>query len=271
MYIAVRIISLLLFHALCVRLSAAETSAAASPRWWLKDAGAAIAAPLHWEAADFGKLGLVSAAVGVSYAWLDGIQQDRTYEKRRNGIDDISKGVSYMWDGTLLVPLFGGAYLYGASSDNGGLKNAALTGLESYLVSGALVDFAKLAVHRPRPKTGASRSELSEQKFFSGSNLSFPSGHSASAFSSARVAAWYFKDSPAAPYISYGLATLVAWSRVNDMQHWPSDVVAGSAAGYFVAGKIISMNESRTGGTVQTAAILPFCGDQAGLTAYYRF
>lgn len=30
---------------------------------------------------------------------------------------------------------------------------------------------------------------------------------------------------------AYGAATLVAWSRVHDEAHWPSDVVAGALTG----------------------------------------
>lgn len=112
------------------------------------------------------------------------------------------------------------------------------------------------------------RTEFRQSEFFSAKNLSFPSGHSASAFSSARVISWYLGDRGAGPVICYGIASLVAWSRVNDREHWASDVAVGSMPGYFTADKIISLNEARKGGGL---TLLPFHGGAPGLTASFRF
>jgi hypothetical protein len=39
--------------------------------------------------------------------------------------------------------------------------------------------------------------------------------------------------------VAYGLAGLVAWSRLNDNAHWTSDVVVGAGVGYAV-GKLVT-------------------------------
>lgn len=237
-------------------------------KWWLKDAGAVVSSPVSWDRSDLGKFGLVAAGAGAAFLWLDDNMEDSVEGVRHHALSVVSEKVRYLGDGAYLAPALGAAYAYGALAGNTGLSDAAMIGLESYVLSGAIVTVAKFSVHRYRPKKDFEENRVSEQKFLSGGNLSFPSGHSASAFSTARVAVWYFKDSAAAPYVCYGLASLVAWSRVNDNEHWTSDVVVGSAAGYFVADKVIKLNEGRReSGT----ALLPFYGAGPGFTAVSRF
>lgn len=232
----------------------AEVPSAISPRHWPGDAGKVIASPLHWDGRDLGRFGLVAAGAGLSFLLDDSIQEhaERTPHGELHG---LSENVRYLGEGPVLVPAMGAAWLYGELAGKTRVKEAALIGLESWLVSGAIVGAAKVSVRRDRPGAGES-------------GFSFPSGHSAAAFSTARVAAWYFKDSPAAPYACYGLAALVAWSRVNDNEHWTSDAVAGSALGYFTADKLVKLNEARGAGA---AALLPFYGGGPGLAAVYRF
>ena len=69
-------------------------------------------------------------------------------------------------------------------------------------------------------------------------SLSFPSGHACTAALIAGLLAVllaYRKDSPTR-YTIYAVATLlaslVAFSRVYLLAHWPSDVIAGLALGY---------------------------------------
>ena len=65
-----------------------------------------------------------------------------------------------------------------------------------------------------------------------GTNLSFPSGHTANAFLGAHVAWKEFKDTnPYLAYSGYALATFVACSRVYNNRHWVADVVAGAGFG----------------------------------------
>jgi membrane-associated phospholipid phosphatase len=45
--------------------------------------------------------------------------------------------------------------------------------------------------------------------------------------------------------LAYSLATLVAISRVHIDKHWASDILVGSAIGYFVAKKISALDRNR--------------------------
>lgn len=63
---------------------------------------------------------------------------------------------------------------------------------------------------------------------------SFPSEHSAAAWSIAGVIAHEYPG-PLPKLAAYGLATAISVSRINGQQHFPSDVLVGSALGYLVA------------------------------------
>ena len=65
--------------------------------------------------------------------------------------------------------------------------------------------------------------------------ISFPSGHSVTAFAIAFVLS---RTYPRYAFLFYGLAGLVALSRVYLAKHFPSDVVAGAAIG-LLAGWIV--------------------------------
>ena len=85
-------------------------------------------------------------------------------------------------------------------------------------LTGLITSGLKVAVGRTRPS--------------SESQVSFPSGHTSSAFTIATVAAEHY-GLPAA-IGGYLGATLVAVSRLDAGKHYLSDVVAGATLGYIV-------------------------------------
>ncbi|WNY25205.1 phosphatase PAP2 family protein [Methanolapillus millepedarum] len=103
----------------------------------------------------------------------------------------------------------------------------------SYVIVGALllsnfiILILKLAVDRPRPYIWLGVSDI-EMLVEASPYTSFPSGHSASAFSTMIVVAWYFRK-----LIVFGmiLATVAAVARVYLLVHYPSDVFAGAIIG----------------------------------------
>lgn len=72
-------------------------------------------------------------------------------------------------------------------------------------------------------------------------DLSFPSGHSSSAFSAMTLANRNLDSIDFGPQLRPGLkivntvmAASVAWARVEGQRHYPSDVLAGAALGHFL-------------------------------------
>ena len=71
---------------------------------------------------------------------------------------------------------------------------------------------------------------------------SFPSGHAATSFACAATLAWL---TPLSPIVLYGLAALIAISRVYVGVHYPLDVVGGAALGIGVATALRLLVEAR--------------------------
>lgn len=141
-----------------------------------------------------------------------------------------------------VVPVLGAAYLYGRNQKNDKLANTALYGLESVAISGAVTEVLKLSGHRHRPNTG-DPSDSWDGPGMSKANQSFPSGHTSTAFAVATVLATEYHDKNLVPQLSYGLAGLTALSRINDNEHWASDVFVGAAIGYYTAKTVIRQRD----------------------------
>jgi membrane-associated phospholipid phosphatase len=64
---------------------------------------------------------------------------------------------------------------------------------------------------------------------------SFPSGHSAAAFAVATVFAKRYSEHRWVPFVAYGVAALVGFSRVSSNSHFLSDVGFGSMLGFSIS------------------------------------
>lgn len=62
----------------------------------------------------------------------------------------------------------------------------------------------------------------------------FPSGHATAAVSLATVFARRYSNHRWVPWVAYGLAGVVCFSRISLSDHFPSDVFAGAALGYAI-------------------------------------
>ncbi len=74
---------------------------------------------------------------------------------------------------------------------------------------------------------------------------SFPSGHSAAAFSLATVIALQYRHRVWVPVVAYTIATGVGLSRMTMDRHWASDVAIGAVVGHFVARLVVRNHERR--------------------------
>jgi hypothetical protein len=105
------------------------------------------------------------------------------------------------------------------------------------MIDGLIVnEVTKLVSLRERPTV-----DNAKGKFFQtsvGLDSSFPSTHSVIAWSSATVIASEY-DGPLTKIASYGLATGVSLTRVLSRQHFPSDVLVGSAVGWLIGRYVV--------------------------------
>jgi membrane-associated phospholipid phosphatase len=103
----------------------------------------------------------------------------------------------------------------------------------------AIVDLAVKAITRRQRPSDVPVGGSFRGTFFNGGKSpfkgsSFPSGHAAGAFSVATVIASRYHNHRWAPWLAYGFATAVSFSRITNSSHFPSDVFLGAALGYTV-------------------------------------
>jgi membrane-associated phospholipid phosphatase len=111
-----------------------------------------------------------------------------------------------------------------------------ILGGEAILDSLAVNEVAKIISLRERPTVDSAKG-----KFFQtgvGFNSSFPSNHSIIAWSSAAVLASEY-EGPMTKIAAYGLATGVSLARVLGRDHFPSDVLVGSALGWMIGRYVV--------------------------------
>lgn len=120
--------------------------------------------------------------------------------------------------GTPGLILGAGVWLGGYLFESGYEIHSGRAQVESLVVTGILVTLAKSLSNRRRPN--------GEDAY------SFPSAHSAYAFTTASVLQEFYGWKFGVP--AYLLAGLTAASRMQDNQHWLSDTVAGAAVGIII-------------------------------------
>jgi undecaprenyl-diphosphatase len=95
---------------------------------------------------------------------------------------------------------------------------------------------------------GRARPRLTDDSIFIGPSLesgydSFPSGHTALAFCLAYILSQYY---PRYRTLLYLFAVVVSFERIEDLAHFPSDVLAGAIVGLMV-GKILLLRTDCAG------------------------
>jgi membrane-associated phospholipid phosphatase len=117
-------------------------------------------------------------------------------------------------------------YFFGRAKHDARARETGLLGAEALIDSGIVVTALKEITQRRRPLAATGRGD-----FFDGGS-SFPSGHSIEAWSLAAVIANEYHDHRWVQVSAYGIASAVSLSRFTGRQHYLSDVLVGSVAGY---------------------------------------
>ena len=190
----------------------------------------------HWKPT----LALTGAVVGL--VALDPVEA--SYFRRTTAFNQFNRICSStnVAVGTALVPLS----FYGLSlvrKDTYGHHTALLAG-EAVGDSVILTAVMKDVDGRLRPSNFAPNGDFDDSWFRAHGTLisgrgSFPSGHTIAAFSVATVFADRYRNHRWVPWVAYGLAGVVGFSRVSLSAHFPSDVFAGAALAYVISHYVV--------------------------------
>ncbi len=221
--------------------------------------GKTIVSPFRWKSRDLLRFSAVVGA-GLALGLADRGIRDRVLERRTQGSTDLFRVVTRFGDGAYLGGFLAGLLAAGQLSGEDGLRKTAWLGVESYLASSVFSTVLKFAIGRSRPGAEEGSADLHP---FNGrsSGTSMPSGHATSVWSVATVIADR-TDNGFVDAACYGVAVLTSLSRIHEDKHWASDVLFGSAIGYFTAKKICALNREE-GGPKLTASFGPVRGGQA--------
>jgi membrane-associated phospholipid phosphatase len=135
-----------------------------------------------------------------------------------------------------------GMYLLSFPTHNEHWRETGFLAGEATLNSLITVEALKYSMRRQRPFEGSGNGA-----FFSG-GTSFPAEHAAIAWSIAGVIAHEYPGRLPG-LLAYGMASAVSFSRIHSREHFPSDVLIGSALGYLISQSVYrSRHDPEVGG-----------------------
>lgn len=193
----------------------------------------------HWKPA----LGFVAVTAGL--VALD--SHDTPYFRRTNNFAGFNNALSGRNTSVAMAIVPASFLIEGVAHHDSYSQHTALLAGEAVADSELLAWVMKDASHRNRPSAIPPNGNFSDtwteaRGSVFGKYSSFPSGHTVAAFSIATVFAERYHKHRWVPWVSYGLAGLVGFSRISLQAHFPSDVFAGAALGYFISHGVVLQN-----------------------------
>ncbi len=196
-----------------------------------------------------------TAAVPLAYL-LDNTMRDFVRSAKSPTADIIFGVTNQIGEPYVTLPLIAGLYLGGMAADEKSIQNTGLYLGEAYLLNVAVTFSLKSLFGRARPYNNLGHNEFTLWSF-SDDFMSFPSGHSSAAFTTATIIAHRI-NTPVAYYVSYGLALMTTMSRIYFDKHWYSDTTFGALIGTLSGLIILELNtENKQESEQETAQSLP--------------
>lgn len=209
------------------------------PRLLLDDTGQVLGAPMRWDRSDWLTAGLgVAAVVGTGLLFDHSLEQ--AVANHANVTSDRFGKTVGNFGGAPSVVIAGSMYLAGVAFKAPevratGIDTMATMGIAQLLLALPL----KVLVGRSRPEANQGAGDF----HLLNGGQSFPSSHTIQAFALASVISEH-ADRPWVTGLSYSLAGLVGLGRVEQRQHFLSDVVASGLIGTFVGKTVVAYNQS---------------------------
>lgn len=219
----------------------------------LSDGAEVLTAPARWEAKDWGQFGLGALAVVGTAVLLDHPLKEAVDRNRTESLDNAAKKLE-KFGSTYAIATAGGLYALGWVSGDKELRATGSDAISASLITGlVIVPATKYLVGRARPFEDKGTSSF---KPCHGGDPGFPSGHTTEAFTVASVIASHYTDTWV-QVTAYGLAGLAGLSRIEQNQHFASDVVAGALIGCTVGKAVVRLNQSKRFGKTCELTVVP--------------
>jgi len=218
----------------CAAGAPADTAAHGSSATAVPPAGAPSSAPpaTPWQKPHDPDLLLGAVAAGTfALAASQDLEITRRIRESSSSpaADDAAHAFRQLGDPVVLGVALAGTWGAARLSHAPGLERATVRIGVSIAVPSVVCLVAKEVIGRERPNQ--SPDDAWKLEPFTG-DPSFPSEHTTVAFAAA-AALDRETTAPWVPWVAYPAAAACGWSRVHDLEHWPSDVVAGAALGYW--------------------------------------
>ena len=200
--------------------------------------------PAHFRTKD---LKWILPAAGITAAF---IASDSWWSKQVNP-NHVQTSLHISDYGTYsMIGLGGASFLLGQMTHDDHLQEAGLLTGEAAINSTGIAYLFKEITQRQRPLQDSGNGD-----FFKG-GASFPSEHSAIAWSIASVWAheypgWLSQTA------AYGLASAISVTRVTAKEHFPSDVIVGSALGWYFGRQVYRAHHDPEVGGSPWGSLLP--------------
>jgi membrane-associated phospholipid phosphatase len=176
--------------------------------------------------------------IGLTAGLIVADPHDAPYFRRSRTYIDFNSSFSKIATDAELAAAPTFLYLTGLATRDSYAQKTALFAGEAAADGMVFYGIAQVATHRRRPIEIPPDGNFSDT-FWEGHkgiiSNSFPSGHAIEAFGIATVIARRYRKHRWVPWLAYGAATVICFSRITIQSHFPSDVFLGAAIGYTVA------------------------------------
>jgi membrane-associated phospholipid phosphatase len=179
------------------------------------------------------------AIIGVTGGLIAADPHLEPHFRNNPAFDETSEIFSTTNTGIVEAGVPAAIYLTGLLRHDSYTQETAILAGEAYLDSAIPHVVIKMISRRLRPSAVPASHDFRDTFFqsklgFLGKGSSFPSGHAAAAFSIGTVIARRYASHKWVPWVAYGVAGVISFSRVPDLAHFPSDVFLGAALGYTI-------------------------------------
>jgi membrane-associated phospholipid phosphatase len=200
------------------------------PKYILQDQKAIWTSPFHTSKVDakyWAIFGAATAAFIATDKW--------TVKQLPNSSTQVSVSNwgSRLGSAYTLIPVSAAFYLVGTGAHEDRFRETGLLCFETLVDSNLIVESVKMVADRARPLESDGKGHFEDSPNGRWGS-SFPSGHAINTWAMASIIAHQYSSHKIVPILTYSLASVVVFARVGARKHFPGDVVASSAMGWFI-------------------------------------